>query len=115
LKIDGFRFALPTLRRLTNVNSSGSLRPLKSLAATKIKKNLSVPSKRLSRFRISAHTALMADFSEAPVILPFRDKEGTGWHVVIRYHEGHERRVDGFATESEALDWIIANASQVDK
>lgn len=48
-------------------------------------------------------------------MLPFRDKEGAGWHVVIRYREGHERRVDGFATEKEALDWIIANSEQVDK
>ena len=52
---------------------------------------------------------------EEPVILPFQDKEGTGWHVVIRYHAGHERRIDGFATEAEAMDWIIANATQVDK
>jgi hypothetical protein len=57
----------------------------------------------------------MADSHEEPVILPFQDKEGTGWHVVIRYHEGHERRIDGFLTEKEALDWIIANSGQVDK
>jgi hypothetical protein len=52
---------------------------------------------------------------EEPVMLPFQDKEGLGWHVVIRYHEGHERRVDGFASEQEALDWIIANATQINK
>jgi hypothetical protein len=52
---------------------------------------------------------------EQPVMLPFADKEGTGWHVIVRYHEGHERRVDGFATEQEALDWMIANAGEVDK
>jgi hypothetical protein len=57
----------------------------------------------------------MADPEEEPVMLPFRDKEGPGWHVVIRYHHGHERLVDGFATESEALDWIVANAKQVDQ
>jgi hypothetical protein len=57
----------------------------------------------------------MADPTEEPVMLPFQDKEGPGWHVVIRYHEGHERRVDGFATEKEALDWIVANATQVDQ
>jgi hypothetical protein len=57
----------------------------------------------------------MADSHEEPVILPFEDKEGTGWHVVIRYHEGHERRIDGFSTEKEALDWIIANSGEVDK
>jgi hypothetical protein len=55
------------------------------------------------------------DAQEEPVMLPFQDKEGTGWHVVIRYHAGHERRIDGFATEEEALDWILANATQVDK
>ena len=57
----------------------------------------------------------MATLEEEPVMLPFQDKVGTGWHVVIRYHEGHERRIDGFATEREVLDWIIANAGQVDK
>jgi hypothetical protein len=61
------------------------------------------------------HNAPMADPEEEPVMLPFQDKEGTGWHVVIRYHAGHERRIDGFATEAEAMDWIIANATQVDK
>jgi len=57
----------------------------------------------------------MADNEEQPVMLPFPDKTGTGWHVVIRYHEGHERRIDGFATEQEALDWIVSNAKEVDK
>ena len=52
---------------------------------------------------------------EEPMMLPFADKEGTGWHVIVRYHEGHERRIDGFATEQEALDWMIANAGEVDK
>ena len=52
---------------------------------------------------------------EQPVMLPFADKEGTGWHVVVRYHEGHERRIDGFATEQEALEWIIANSNEVDE
>jgi len=50
-----------------------------------------------------------------PVMLPFQDKDGTGWHVIIRYHAGHERRIDGFATEEEALDWIVTNSKQVDK
>jgi uncharacterized membrane protein YhaH (DUF805 family) len=49
-----------------------------------------------------------------PVMLPFQDKDGTGWHVVIRYHMGHERRIDGFAAEDEALGWIIANAREID-
>lgn len=57
----------------------------------------------------------MADSDELPVMLPFRDKEGSGWHVVIRYHGGHERLVDGFATEDEALEWIVANSTQIDK
>ena len=61
------------------------------------------------------HIADMADSEKEPVMLPFQDKVGTGWHVVIRYHEGHERRIDGFATEREALDWIIANSKEVDK
>ena len=57
----------------------------------------------------------MAPSEEEPVMLPFPDKEGAGWHVVIRYHAGHERRIDGFATENEALDWIVANSKQLDK
>jgi hypothetical protein len=57
----------------------------------------------------------MADSEEEPVMLPFQDKGGAGWHVVIRFHEGHERRIDGFATEKEALDWIVTNSKQVDK
>ena len=57
----------------------------------------------------------MADSQEKPVMVPLQDKEGTGWHVVIRYHAGHERRIDGFATEEEALSWIIENSEQVDK
>ena len=55
----------------------------------------------------------MAESKEPPVMLPFQDKDGTGWHVVIRYHHGHERRIDGFATEQEALDWIVANAKEL--
>jgi hypothetical protein len=57
----------------------------------------------------------MADSDEKPVMEPFPDKTGTGWHVIIRYHEGHERRIDGFATEDEAVAWIVANAGQVDE
>ena len=64
--------------------------------------------------RASVHSIAMANHEE-PVMLPFRDKEGAGWHVVIRYHAGHERRIDGFATENEALDWIVANSKQLDK
>jgi len=48
-------------------------------------------------------------------MLPFQDQEGNGWHVIIRYHQGHERRIDGFSTEKDALDWIVANAGEVDK
>jgi uncharacterized membrane protein YhaH (DUF805 family) len=50
-----------------------------------------------------------------PVMLPFQDKDGSGWHVVIRYHVGNERRIDGFVAEDEALDWIVANARKIDK
>jgi hypothetical protein len=57
----------------------------------------------------------MTSSEEEPVMLPFQDKDGTGWHVVIRYHAGHERRIDGFATEGEALEWIVTNSKQVDK
>lgn len=57
----------------------------------------------------------MADSEAEPVMQPFQDKEGTGWHIIIRYHKGHERRIDGFATEKEAVDWISANSKQVDK
>jgi hypothetical protein len=46
---------------------------------------------------------------------PFPDKTGTGWHVVIRYHAGHERRIEGFASRIEAVDWIVANADQLDQ
>ena len=61
------------------------------------------------------HMAGMTDSSEEPVMEPFQDKSGTGWHVIIRYHEGHERRIEGFANKSEAVDWITANSAQVDK
>jgi hypothetical protein len=57
----------------------------------------------------------MADSEEEPVVLPFPDREGTGWHVIIRYHKSPERRIEGFSTENEALDWIIANSKQLDK
>jgi hypothetical protein len=35
--------------------------------------------------------------------------------VIIRYHEGHERRIEGFASKAEAVDWIEANATQVEE
>jgi hypothetical protein len=54
----------------------------------------------------------MANSNETPVIEPFPDKTGPGWHVVIRYREGHERLIDGFASKAEAVDWIEANAGQ---
>jgi hypothetical protein len=57
----------------------------------------------------------MTDSAKQPVLEPFPDKTGTGWHVIIRYHEGHERRIDGFATKNEAVDWITANAGQLGK
>jgi hypothetical protein len=64
---------------------------------------------------IPAHIGAMAESAEEPVMLPFPDKEGTGWHVIIRYHTGHERRIDGFASENEAVEWIVANSTQVDE
>jgi hypothetical protein len=57
----------------------------------------------------------MADSGEQPVMEPFPDKAGTGWHVIIRYREGHERRIEGFASKAEAVDWITANTGQVNK
>ncbi len=58
----------------------------------------------------------MADMDEQkPVMLPFRDKDGPGWHVIIRYRVGEERRIDGFATEEEAMEWIVDNAGELDK
>jgi hypothetical protein len=59
---------------------------------------------------------------QRPVMLPFRDKDGPGWHVIIRYAEGHaqhpeghERRIDGFASEQEALNWIVENADELEE
>jgi hypothetical protein len=69
----------------------------------------------LETCRPRVHIAAMADADELPVMEPFPDKEGTGWHVIIRYHQGHERRIEGFATRDEALDWITTNATQLDK
>ena len=57
----------------------------------------------------------MAEPAEKPVMMPVQDKGGAGWHVIIRYHEGHERRIDGFASEEEAVEWIVANSGQVDQ
>ena len=57
----------------------------------------------------------MADTDDKPVMEPFPVKEGPGWHVIIRYPHGHERRIDGFASRSEAVDWIVENASQLDE
>jgi hypothetical protein len=47
-----------------------------------------------------------------PLMLPFQDKEGAGWHVTIRYLAGHERCAEGFATKDEALKWIASNFNQ---
>jgi hypothetical protein len=57
----------------------------------------------------------MADSDQKPVMEPFPDKTGTGWHVIIRYHEGHERRIEGFSTEAEAMEWIVENSAEVEK
>jgi hypothetical protein len=61
------------------------------------------------------HILPMENPNELPVIEPFPDKDGKGWHVVIRYHQGHERRIDGFASQDEAIEWIAANAGLLDK
>jgi hypothetical protein len=52
---------------------------------------------------------------QEPFMLPFQNKDAPGWHVIIRYRHGHERRIDGFATEQEATDWIVANARELDQ
>ncbi len=57
----------------------------------------------------------MADSDEQPVMLPFPDQVGTGWHVIVRYHQGHERRIEGFASKNDAVDWITENAGQLDE
>jgi hypothetical protein len=58
---------------------------------------------------------MMVDSDKTPVMEPFPDKEGTGWHVIIRFDGGHERRIEGFASKADAVDWIEANLTQVDK
>jgi hypothetical protein len=45
--------------------------------------------------------------------VPFPHENGTGWHVVIRYREGHERLIEGFASKAEVVDSIEANVGQV--
>jgi len=57
----------------------------------------------------------MTDSDKPPVMEPFANKTGTGWHVVIRYPEGHERLIEGFASKAEVVDWITENATQVDE
>jgi hypothetical protein len=57
----------------------------------------------------------MADSDEQPVMEPFQDNVGTGWHVVIRYPQSHERRIDGFGSRVEAVDWITTNSGQLDR
>ena len=74
-----------------------------------------VTNGRLEPAAILAHIARMTKPHEEPVMEPFPDQTGTGWHVIIRYHGGHERRIEGFATKAEAVDWIEANATQVDE
>ncbi len=64
---------------------------------------------------ILAHSPRMTQPHEKPVMEPFPDKDGTGWHVIIRYREAPERRIEGFASKAEAVDWIEANATQVEE
>jgi|ERR1700730_10428901 hypothetical protein len=103
-----------TITRVWRLRRTLGLYPWKDgttrLATVEIRTTLRAP--KVAR---TAHGARMADSEEEPVMLPFRDKMGTGWHVVIRYHKGHERRIEGFTTEKEALEWIIANSKQVDE
>ncbi len=57
----------------------------------------------------------MTDTNKPPVMIPFKDQAGSGWHVIIRYHAGHERRIEGFSTEEEAEAWIVENANELDE
>ena len=47
-------------------------------------------------------------------MLPFPNKESPGWHVIIRYHHGDERRIEGFDNKDEALRWIAENSTELD-
>jgi len=69
----------------------------------------------LAVFSVLSHIGGMTDPNAKPLVMPVRDKDGTGWHVIIRYHEGHERRIEGFSSEEEAVDWIVANAGEIEK
>ena len=57
----------------------------------------------------------MANPNELPVVQAFPDRVGSGWHVIIRYHQGPERRVEGFSTQDEALQWIVENSQELDQ
>jgi len=61
------------------------------------------------------HNARMADPKEIPVMQAFPNKGASGWHVIIRYHHGHERRIEGFASEDEAMKWIVENSDELDE
>ena len=65
----------------------------------------------LETCRPGAHIALMVDSDEKPVMEPFPDKKGTKWHVIIRYHEGHERRIRGRASITPAGRAVLKPAS----
>jgi hypothetical protein len=91
------------------------LKPIHRASAGGGSVRISQAATRLETCRARAHIAAMADADELPVMEPFPDKAGTGWHVIIRYHAGHERRIEGFTTRDEAMDWIAKNATQLDK
>jgi hypothetical protein len=59
-----------------------------------------------------ARIACITKPHEMPVLELFTDKEGTGWHVIIRYREAHECRIEGFASKDEAVDWRHNRAVQ---
>jgi hypothetical protein len=80
------------------------------------RRSRSEPQAALGFWLDPKHIGAMADTNEQqPVMLPFRDKDGPGWHVIIRYPEGHERRIDGFASEEDALAWMVENTGELDK
>ena len=43
----------------------------------------------------------MVDFDEKPVMEPFPDK------VIIRYHEGHERRIEAMMVPRRAVTAVL--------
>jgi hypothetical protein len=52
----------------------------------------------------------MDDHDRKPTYKPAANEGGPGWHVVITWPDGRTEVQGNFASESEALDWIVANS-----